>query len=247
MKRVEITALMSLFMTLVLLVGSAQATFDAYNTSDSQNAGASVISFIGTLIEFHHIPGAGTPYSWTVKVDKILFGPQNITPSVEVVTFQAIVPPWGKVDPELKAGDRVWVFGAIESNSKITLHGSKYFYIEKGPREIKLVGTALAFHKQGGFGNGPYWTIKVDRVICGPLPCNGVINLTTSASISPIPWGCSDARIKPCDKVVVFGTYHTIESLSPEKCGIWLFGSKKYFIRKFIKPKHLENEVFIMT
>jgi hypothetical protein len=215
MKRVELTALMSLFITLILLAGSAQATLDAHNTSEGQNVGPSVISFIGTLIEFHHVPGAGTPYSWTVKVDKVLFGPKDIAPSVEVVTYQSTTPPWGEVDPELKATDKVWVFGQIQSNSKITLHGSRYYYIEKGPREIKLVGTAIAFHKQGGFGNGPYWTIKVDRVICGPLPCNCVINVTTSASISPIPWGCSDPRIEPCDKVVVFGTYHTIESLSP--------------------------------
>lgn len=247
MKRVKLTALISLFITLALLGGSAQATFGPDNTSEGQNIGPSVISFVGTLIEFHHVPGLGTPYSWTVKVDRVLFGPRDITPSVEVVTFQSTAPPWGAVDPDLKAFDRVWVFGQIVSNSEITLHGSKYYYIEKGPREIELVGTALAFHKQGGFGNGSYWTIKVNNVLCGPHPCNRVINVTTSASISPIPWGCSDPRISPGDKVVVFGTYHTIETLMPGKCGIWLFGSKKYFIKEYVKPKHLENEGFIMT
>ena len=248
MKRIELAAWMSLFLALALFVGSAQSIIDDHNTSaEGQNAGSSAIYFIGTLCEFHQgtVPGA-TSY-WTVKVDEIQVGPQNITPCVRVITFQSTPPPWGRVDPGLKAGDRVWVFGAIESNSVITLHGSEDFYLMEAPAEIKLVGTVLAFHKPSGFGGGSYWTIKVDHVIFGPRPCSRVINVTTFAPISPIPWGFSDQRIKPGNKVKVFGTYHTGESLSPGKCGIWLFGSKKYFIKKHIKPKHAENEVIILA
>lgn len=248
MKRIGLTGWLSLFLALALFVGFAQSTIDDHNMSaDGQNAGSSVIYFIGTLCEFHQGTVPGAPNYWTVKVNEIQVGPKNITHCVKVKTFQSIPPPWGKVDPELKAGDRVWVFGAIESNSVMTLHGSLDFYIQKAPMEIKLVGTALAFHKPSGFGGGSYWTIKVNHVIFGPRPCSRVINVTTFAPISPIPWGFTDPRINPGNKVIVFGTYHTNGTLSPGKCGIWLFGSKKYFIKRHVKPRHSENEVIVLA
>lgn len=160
MKRIELrTAWISLFFALVMFMGSAQSTIDDHNTpANGQNAGSSAIYFIGTLCEFHQGNAAGAPNYWIVKVNEIQVGPKNITHCVKVKTFQSIPPPWGKVDPELKPGDRVWAFGAIESNSVITLHGSLDFYLQKAPKEIKLIGTALAFHKPSGFGGGSYWT-----------------------------------------------------------------------------------------
>jgi hypothetical protein len=249
MKRIELTSWIGLFLAFALFVGSAQATIDDHGwAAGGQSAEPSVIYFIGTLIEFH--PNNGVPGGktyWTVKVDEIQVGTQSLAPDVNVITYQSTPPPWGSVDPGLKANDRVWIFGEIVSDSEVTLHGSTDYYLKKAPTEIKLDGTALAFHKSSGLGGGTYWTIKVDHVISGPRPCSRVINVVTFAPISPIPWGLSDPRIKPGNKVQVFGTYHTEETLSPGKCEISLFGSKKYFIKRQIRPKRTEDKVIIMT
>jgi hypothetical protein len=230
MGRVRLSAMVIFLMALGLLQGLGQATIDGHSSPQGEKADVPLILFSGTLLEFHDSPMAGAPHYWTVKVDKVLAGPKDIGPSVTVITFQAVPPPWGKVEPGLQPNDKVWAFGTIRSDGNITLIGSQYYFLEKGPKEIEVEGTALAFHKYGGFGNGSYWTVKVDRVICGPWPCSGLINVTTCAPIPTIPWGCSDPGIKRCSKVAVFGTYHTLESLSPGDCGIWLFGSKKYFM-----------------
>ncbi len=102
------------------------------------------IKFIGTISGFNNmaIPGGGP--RWLVDVDKVLSGPKPCSNQLSVTTFQAIYPSvWGKMDPDIKSGDKVEVFGAYhyhENNGvaacAVTLYGSRSYYIRKQGSEI---------------------------------------------------------------------------------------------------------------
>ncbi|MFB3766281.1 MAG: hypothetical protein ACE14P_13680 [Methanotrichaceae archaeon] len=101
------------------------------------------IKLVGTLSGFNNmaIPGGGP--RWLVDIDKVLSGPKPCSNQLSITTFQAIYPSvWGKMDPDIKSGDKVEVFGAYhyhENNGvnvcAVTLYGSRSYYIKKQSSE----------------------------------------------------------------------------------------------------------------
>gem|GEM_PF-1228510 len=95
------------------------------------------IKLIGTAVGFSNMamPGAGP--RWTVKVEEVLSGPQNCSGQLDVTTSAALYPAvWGTVEPGIKSGDRLEVFGAYHTSPgtgmcSVTLYGSEGYYIRK--------------------------------------------------------------------------------------------------------------------
>jgi len=91
------------------------------------------IKFRGIAIEYHEATMPGAPCYWVVEVEEVIFGPL-ITGKIQVITEQALSPPWGYVDPNISKGDRVEVFGLYAPTgdpNRVTLHGSADYYIVK--------------------------------------------------------------------------------------------------------------------
>jgi parallel beta-helix repeat protein len=144
------------------------------------------IKFTGTVLEYKG-SGPGQQYC-IVSVDKVISGPQPCDNQLTVFLFDPeYPPPWGYVDPSLKVGDTVEVFGKyIEGDwgCSVTLHGSTDYYIRaSGPCATKTVtlhypkekGLSEVFDFETGdvfkWGDKPWsefqiWTLG-DNTICG--------------------------------------------------------------------------------
>jgi hypothetical protein len=87
------------------------------------------ITFIGTAIEYFEEPGFGAPYGWNVSVDEVLSGS---TPCNWLnVTIQTVAPPFGSMDQNITAGDKVEVYGnySDDPGCSVSLVGSEDYYI----------------------------------------------------------------------------------------------------------------------
>ncbi|NWG08722.1 MAG: hypothetical protein HXX80_00130 [Nitrososphaerales archaeon] len=130
----------------------------AYGFNEDQNV---EIKFTGITIEYHEASGIGGASYWIVNVDKIISGPQPWSNQVDVITKQALAPPWGSVDPDIEEGDKVEVYGKYlqwlvnPERDSITLNGSEDYYIKVSSIDsgslfgfygitIALTGTAVA-------------------------------------------------------------------------------------------------------
>lgn len=72
--------------------------------------------------------------------------------------------------------------------------------------------------------------INVDNVLSGPKPCSNQLSVTTFQAIYPSVWGNTTPGAKSGDKVEVFGAY--IENKAVGTCGVTLYGSRSYYIKK---------------
>ena len=99
------------------------------NTSDHYLV-ESNITFIGTAIEYFEEPGVGAPYGWNVSVDEVLSGS---TPCNWLnVTIQTVAPPFGSMDSNITAGDKVKVYGNYSDDPEgcsVSLVGSEDYHI----------------------------------------------------------------------------------------------------------------------
>jgi hypothetical protein len=188
------------------------------------------ILFVGTTINHTEGTMPGAPSYWMVKVDWVLLGPQPCGDIIRVTTFQSTAPPWGSADPEVKAGDKVWVSGSYREDGgcSVTLQGSEEYYLRKYPDEIKFEGLALGHHNTTLLGGGPQWSVKVEKVISGPEPCSDQLNITTSAALYPFVWGSVEEGIREGDRLEVFAAYHPAQ----DRCWATLYGWEKYYIKK---------------
>lgn len=89
------------------------------------------IRLIGTAESFQQMIGAGW---WSVRVDKIVSGPQSCSNQLRVITWTSAAPPviWGSADPEIKPHDRVQIYGRYLKETDgcfVTLMGSAQYYL----------------------------------------------------------------------------------------------------------------------
>ena len=91
------------------------------------------IGFYGTAIAYYKKSGIGAPTYWTVQVDRIRTGPEPCSSQIDVITYYArSPPPWGYVDPDIKQGDNVEVYGKYledQEGCHVILGGSTGYYI----------------------------------------------------------------------------------------------------------------------
>ncbi len=219
-------------LVLIPMVGAAQSEGNQTSTSMPFDTSQDIL-LVGTLQNGSEGNMPGAPDYWMARVDEVLSGPMPCSMEIRVITYQATPPPWGTVDEEAKAGDKVWINGRYipkESGCEVTLQGSDEYYIRKYPEEIKLIGMAVGFSNMAMPGAGPRWTIKVEEVLSGPQNCSGQLDVTTSAALYPEVWGTVEPGIKSGDRLEVFGAYQS----SPGRgmCSVTLYGSKGYYIRK---------------
>jgi hypothetical protein len=222
--------LRSFFTALVLFMLAvavyAEGDMNATTSGESQN-----IQLVGTLQNFTKGDRPGAPDYWTVAVDEVLLGPQPCNETIRVVAYQATPPPWGSADKDVKPGDKAWISGRyVSEKCEVTLQGSDEYYLRKYPDEIKFVGTIANFSNIAAPGAGPRWTVKVDEVLSGPKPCNDLLPVTTFQAIYPSVWGTAAPDIRSGDRVEVFGAYS--ENKAADTCGVTLYGSKNYYIKK---------------
>lgn len=218
-------------MVLILMAGAAQAENKA-PTAEPFGASRDIL-LVGTLQNGSEGNMPGAPDYWMVKVNEVLIGPKPSSEEIRVITYQATSPPWGMVDEDVKAGDKVWINGRYipkDSGCEVTLQGSDEFYLRKYPEEIKLLGTAVGFSNLIMPGSGPKWTVNVDEVLSGPQPCSDQLDVITSAALFPAVWGMVEPDIKAGDRLEVFGAYSTNPGRGT--CSMTLYGSKGYYIRK---------------
>ncbi len=206
----------------------------AYANDDRTVFGADRnIQFVGTLLNYTEGNKPGAPDYWMVKVDEVLLGVQPCNDTIKVRVYQATTPPWGTADKNVKVGDKAWISGRYssrESVCEVTLQGSDQYYLRKYPDEIKFQGTVEGFNNMAMPGGGPRWMVKVDEVLSGPKPCSGELAVTTFQALYPSVWGSMAQDIRAGDRLEVFGAYH--ENRAEGTCGVTLYGSKSYYIKK---------------
>lgn len=219
-------------LVLVLTAGAAQAENNQISAAEPFGASRDIL-FVGTLLNSSEGNMPGAPDYWMVKVNEVLSGPKPCSEEIRVITYQATPPPWGMVDEDVKAGDKVWINGRYipkDSGCEVTLQGSDEYYLRKYPEEIKLLATAAGFSNLTMPGSGPKWTVKVEEVLSGPQPCSDQLDVITSGALFPAVWGMVEPDIKAGDRLEIFGAYHTNPSRG--MCSMTLYGSKGYYIRK---------------
>ncbi|MCP8310268.1 MAG: hypothetical protein L6N94_02060 [Candidatus Methylarchaceae archaeon HK01M] len=151
-----------IFFASTLAISTTLAHYDdaviAYSFNEDQD---SEIKFTGIATEYHKGSGFGSASYWTVDVDEVISGPQPWSNQVDVITKQAVAPPWGSVEQDIEEGDKVEVYAKYlqwlvnpERNS-VTLNGSEDYYIKVSSIDsgtlfglygiaIALTGTAVA-------------------------------------------------------------------------------------------------------
>ncbi len=216
-------------LALVLMAGAAAASNNQTDPSgDNQD-----ILLVATLLNSSEGQMPGAPDYWMVLVNEVLLGPSPCAEEIKAVTYQATPPPWGTADKDVKSGDKVWINGryvpGIE-DCEVTLQGSAEYYLRKYPAEIRFQGTAVAFSNDTMPGNGPRWTIKVDRTLEGPTACSDTLEVIISAALFPAVWGNVDPGIESGDSLEVFTAYQTNPNAGT--CSATLYGSKAYYIHK---------------
>lgn len=128
------------------------------------------IRWIGTTESFQELIGARW---WSVRVEKIISGPQPCAARLRVITWTSAAPPvlWGWADSEITPGDRVQIYGRYlteANNCFVTLMGSARYYmrlpLEIASAEIEIrpsspttddeieVALTATFNRE--FGNG---------------------------------------------------------------------------------------------
>ncbi len=221
-------------MVLVLIPMIVAAQSENNQTSTSTFFGISQdILLVGTIQSGSEEDMPGAPDYWMVRVDEVLSGPMPCSNEIRVTTQPATPPPWGTVDEDVKAGDKVWINGRYipkDSGCEVTLQGSDEYYLRKYPEEIKLLGTAVGFSNMAMPGAGPKWTVKVEEVLSGPQNCSGQLDVITSAALYPAVWGTVEPGIKSGDRLEIFGAYQSSPGIG--MCSVTLYGSKGYYIRK---------------
>ena len=90
------------------------------------------IRFNGTAIKSIEAAMPGAPWGWVVQVDGALSGLQLCKDQLNVTTA-AVAPPCGYMDPDIKEGDQVCVYGRYTSQdgSDVSLIGSDDYYIQR--------------------------------------------------------------------------------------------------------------------
>ena len=84
------------------------------------------VRFVGTAIEYFSKMGA---YAWKVTVEEAIGAIPISMPEVVYVYLAPLPDPQGYMDPNIKPGDKVEVYGSYQGGSDVALFGSTDYYI----------------------------------------------------------------------------------------------------------------------
>jgi hypothetical protein len=98
------------------------------------------IMFTGTARKFQNGKMPGAPDYWTITADiPVISGPLPCSEQIDIITYQSINDVRGYVDPNIKEGDQVEVYGKYRPQNygtcDVTIYGSNKYYINKCYKE----------------------------------------------------------------------------------------------------------------
>jgi len=131
-------AFLSLALVFLILL-SAVTMIAPVKTAEAQEQEQHPVRFVGTAIEYFSKIGA---YGWRVTVEEAIGSIPISMPEVVYVYLAPLPPeqyPQGYMDPNIKPGDKVEVYGSYQGGDSVALLGSTDYYIKRVGGEVVVV------------------------------------------------------------------------------------------------------------
>ncbi|NQE06042.1 Cell surface glycoprotein [ANME-1 cluster archaeon GoMg1] len=125
------------------------------------------VKFIGTAIEYNEVVDMPGNYPWwDVSVDEIISGPSELKGhTVPVSFFTLFVPgsdPCGYMDPNIKSGDKVEVYGWYHGINAVTIYPSDDYYIRVEEKKPDLIIKDISWSPSNpDMGDTVTFTVKI--------------------------------------------------------------------------------------
>jgi len=142
-------------------------SFQDSNERVSSMQGGQEVKFIGTAIKYNEVVDMPGNYPWwDVSVDEIISGPSELKGhTVSVSFFTLLVPgsdPCGYMDPNIKSGDKVEVYGWYHGINAVTIYPSDDYYIRVEEKKPDLIIKDISWSPSNpNMGDTITFTVKI--------------------------------------------------------------------------------------